>query len=162
MERWCDGDEAMVLSHHHRRFIAIAPFGLHRTIASSPCKSMERWSDDTMAMAMTRWCVGDDAMFPSLHRHRIIAPSRRRFIASSIASSLHHLRAYSGHVKEPGWLWWDSTSLCIRVLSILTFLCMHDTCVNIMTWIVYIVLKGHTTPVAPPPIPLRFQYPLNC
>ena len=44
---------------------------------------------------------------------------------------------YSGHVKEPGWLRLNSMSLCIRILYLLSFLCMHDKCVNIMTWIAY-------------------------
>ena len=54
---------------------------------------------------------------------------------------------YSGHVNEPGWLWLNSMSLCIRILSLLSFLCMHDKCVNIMTSIAYIVLKGRKTQV---------------
>ena len=45
---------------------------------------------------------------------------------------------YSGHVKESWWLWWNSMSQCIRILSYLCFLCIHDTCVNIMTCIAYI------------------------
>ena len=28
---------------------------------------------------------------------------------------------YSGHVKEPGWLWWNSMFFCIRFLSLLSF-----------------------------------------
>ena len=72
--------------HYCRRRIGIrtpqllsrvwCPVGSHRTIASSPCKSIERWSDDTMAsarcrvgaMALTRWCDGDEAMFESMRR----------------------------------------------------------------------------------------------
>ena len=85
---------------------------------------------------------------------------------------------YSGHVKEPGWLWWNTMSLCIWVLSLIYFLyarymceynelnslysderlknsissssSMHDRCVIIMPWITYIVLKDRKTPIPPP------------
>ena len=39
----------------------------------------------------------------------------------------------------------------IRILSLLSFPCVHDKCVKIMTWIAYIVLKGRKTPIPPPP-----------
>ena len=62
---------------------------------------------------------------------------------------------YSRHVKEPGWLWWKSMSLCIWCMSLLSYPCTHDTCVNIMIWIAYIVLKSRTTHDAPPPPPQK-------
>ena len=63
---------------------------------------------------------------------------------------------YSGHVQEPGRPWWNTKYVCIRILSLLSFPCMHDKYVNIMTWIAYIVLKGRKTPIPPPPPPPPF------
>ena len=57
---------------------------------------------------------------------------------------------YSGHVKEPGWLWLNSRTVSECCLSFLSSI--HANCVNIMTWIAYIVLKGRKTPVPPPPL----------
>ena len=45
----------------------------------------------------------------------------------------HVSELYSWQVKEPGWLWWNSMSLCIRFPSLLSSHCTHDKCVNIIT-----------------------------
>ena len=65
---------------------------------------------------------------------------------------MYPLELYSGHVKDPGWLLWNFfMSFCIWFLSLLSFLCMHSKCVNIMTWILeaYTVLNGRKTPIPP-------------
>ena len=59
-------------------------------------------------------------------------------------------RSYTpGTYKDQGGCGWIQG---IRILSLLSFLCIHDTCVNIMTWIACIVLKGRTPPSLPPPL----------
>ena len=81
--------------------------------------------------------------FPGLAPSHII----HLFIVYTYILCIHGSRVselYSGHITEPGWLWWNSMSLCLTFLS-----SMQDTCVNIMTWKAYIVLKGRKTPIPP-------------